>query len=131
MILDFHLGESSISQTIPSARTLPGTTNEGQTLSFHPKNRDSVLKEHHQKMESICPVAPSCQYRCCKTPNTYTQEEPVQQVFITTNQYTSPLLQNSDRSHHDFLHLCQCHGNLYLDMSHNTNTTAELRATPL
>jgi hypothetical protein len=32
-----------------SSKPLQGTTNEDQTLSFHPENQDSVLDEQHQK----------------------------------------------------------------------------------
>jgi hypothetical protein len=48
-IVGFHLGGIRTFQTMPSTRiSLPGTTNKGQTLGFHPEHQDSVLKEHHQ-----------------------------------------------------------------------------------
>jgi hypothetical protein len=44
-------------------------TNKGQTLGFHPGNRDSVLEERHKKMQTTYVVTPSCQ-GCCQLSNT-------------------------------------------------------------
>ena len=45
----FTLEEVRALKTIPSARQLPGTTNEDQTLGFHPESYDSAPEEHQQK----------------------------------------------------------------------------------
>ena len=48
-ILDFHSEEIQALKTNPSAMQLQGTSNEGQTLVFHPEIQDSAPEEHHQK----------------------------------------------------------------------------------
>ena len=45
---------------MPSTRTLPGTTNKGQTLGFHPRNHDSVLKGAPPTKKSCDATAPTC-----------------------------------------------------------------------
>lgn len=46
--LGFSPQESLSFKTMLSAKLLPRIINKGQTLDFHHKNLDSILKEHHQ-----------------------------------------------------------------------------------
>ena len=68
----FTLKKNRESKTMPSARPLPGTANEGQTLSFHPEHHGSVLSTTGKQSARV--AAPSCQGRCCKSPTPDTQE---------------------------------------------------------
>ena len=45
---------------MPSTRPLPGTTNKGQTLGFHPGNHDSVLKGAPPTKKSSNAAGPTC-----------------------------------------------------------------------
>jgi hypothetical protein len=56
-----------------------------------------------------------------------TKEEPLQQVFISTNR---PIRHCKPRIHHDFIRLCQYNENIYLDMSHGTKKKAKHHAMP-
>jgi hypothetical protein len=123
----FTLEKVRLHNIIPSARPLPGTTNEGQTLGFqvfHPGNRDYVLEEHHHKCnpQALPPPLAKAAAARYQTPDT-----PVSPIVIACN--TSLRHFNLLHSHHDFLHLCQYLGNQNFDMSHGTNMTAMLRAT--
>jgi hypothetical protein len=106
---------------MPSSRSLLGTTNEGQTLGFHPENLRLGTRGLPSRMQSTYDVAtPTCQGCCCKSSNTghigrtcatLSSSQPVPSLPLPT----------SDHNHHNFLHLCQFHENLYVDMSHGTN----------
>jgi hypothetical protein len=94
-----------------SARPLPGTTNEGQTLGFHPENRDMVPEEHHEKCSR--PVLPP---RLAKAAAASIQTPDTQEELVTHNLHHNQLsylpLITSDHSHHAFLHLCEFRKNL-------------------
>jgi hypothetical protein len=126
--LGFHPGENPSFQNNAFSKGI-GTTNEDQTLGFHPRNRDSMLEKHHQKCSPPMPPPPFAEVAAAthQTPDTHEESMP---HSLHRNQYTFPPLQTSDRSHHDILHICQIHGNLYLDISHGTDKKAKLRATP-
>jgi hypothetical protein len=67
----FTLKKVQIFKTMPSSRSLSGTTNEGQTLGFHPENRRLSTRRAPSRMQSTYAAAtPTCQGCCCKSPNT-------------------------------------------------------------
>jgi hypothetical protein len=96
-----------ISKTMSSSRSLPwksetrysrSTTKNAVHLCFHTRLLRLLLQvaKHPTHKENLCRI-----------------------VLIATSAY--PPLPNSDRSHHNFLHLCQFHENLYVHMSHGTD----------
>lgn len=83
-------------------------------------------QEATPKILSICVAAPG---RRCKSSKRDTKEKIRAIIFQRNQNYYLPL-QASDVSHHDFLHLCQYHENLYLDISHGPGRAAKLGAMP-
>src|SRR4051812_17472731 len=96
---------------MPSERPLSGTTNKDQPLGFH-----------------LC-CHPPCQDCYCKSSNTRDTGRTC--ATLSSTQPTLSLPKPTfDCSRHDFLHLCQFHGNLYEDMSHGTDQKMKFRAPP-
>jgi hypothetical protein len=100
------------SKTMSSAKPLPDTTNEDQTLDFHRRNRGYVLEELPHIVQSTCVATPACQNCCCKLPNTRHKERTGATLSSTQ---LGPLLPTlaSNQSSTDFLHVYQLYGNIY------------------
>jgi hypothetical protein len=64
---------------------LPGTTNKGQTLGFHPGSRDSVLDEHHHKCKSQELPTPHAKATAARYQTPGTHEEHVPPIFTASN----------------------------------------------
>jgi hypothetical protein len=125
--LCFHPEESRSSQNNAFYKAIARHNQWRPNLGFRP---GISTRRAPPKVQSTCAASPSCQGRWCKSPTPNTQEEPVQPFFITTKK---PIhhYKTSDRSQHDFLNLCKFYGNLNLDISHDIDKMAKLRATPL
>ena len=127
-ILGFHPGESRNSKTMPSTKPLPGTTNEGQTLGFHPEIEARYSRSTTKDAVHLCcyPRLPRLLLLVAEHPDTQGTC-----VALSSSQPIASLPKAaSGCSRHVFLHLCRFHGNLYEDMSHGTNKKTKLRASP-
>ena len=63
---------------MPSARPLPDTANEGQTLSFHPEiTHVSMLEEHHQECNPPVLPPPLAKVVAASLQTPDTQEKPM------------------------------------------------------
>jgi hypothetical protein len=86
----------------------PGINNEDHRLSFRPRILDLVFESHNQKYSSPMISSPLAKTTTASPQTLETHEEHVLHSTFC-NQYSSPSLPTSSRSHHDFLHRYQFH----------------------
>jgi hypothetical protein len=86
---------------------------KARTWGFHRANSYLVLEEHHQSAVHMRfhPLFPRLLLQVTKHPTH--RKSLCSIVFIATNILLRHNVKTSNRSHHDFLHLCQYPGNLY------------------
>jgi hypothetical protein len=86
----------------------PGINNEDHRLGFRPTILDLIFESHNQKYSSPMISSPLAKTTTASPQRLETHEEHVPHSTFC-NQYSSPSLSTSSRSHHDFLHRYQFH----------------------